>query len=236
MQRTDPFYKCISKHLSNGKAPKHEADFFLHMKRSHQKFLALIIPKTWKYTVLVEAHDKHGHQGATYTYCLIKHQYYWKGMNKDTRKYISNHTLCHWAKAKVQFCPLEMKEIPEEPFDKIAIDLVTECETSTLGSEHILTIIDHLTGWLEAFPIPDKPADTIVSTFINHYLPGNECPRYILSDNGIKFKNCLMHQVFQQLSIDCIFPASYHPQNNRKLEVFHKFLRSTLKKLLIHCK
>ena len=30
MQRTDPFCKCISKHLSNGKAPKHEADLFLH--------------------------------------------------------------------------------------------------------------------------------------------------------------------------------------------------------------
>ena len=31
MQRTDPFCKHISKHLSNGKAPKHEADLFLHV-------------------------------------------------------------------------------------------------------------------------------------------------------------------------------------------------------------
>ena len=50
---------------------------------SRQKFLALVIPKFWKYTVLVEAHDKLGHQGNTHTYCLIKCQYYWKGMNKD---------------------------------------------------------------------------------------------------------------------------------------------------------
>ena len=46
-----------------------------------------------------------------------------------------------------------------------------ECETSTSGNKYILTIIDHITGWLEAFPIQDKSADTIVSTFINHYLP-----------------------------------------------------------------
>ena len=32
MQKTDPFCKCTSKHLSNGKAPKHEADLFLHVK------------------------------------------------------------------------------------------------------------------------------------------------------------------------------------------------------------
>ena len=55
-----------------------------------------------------------------------------------------------------------MTEIPDRPFDKIAMDLITECETSTSVNKYILTIIDHLTGWLEAFPIPDKSADTIV--------------------------------------------------------------------------
>ena len=69
-----------------------------------------------------------------------------------------------------------MTEIPDRPFDKIAIDLVTNCETSTSGNKHILTIIDHLTGWPEAFPIPDKSADTIVATFINEYLLVHMCP------------------------------------------------------------
>ena len=55
----------ISKRLSNGKAPQHEADIFInvkgllykHITDANQKFLALIIPKAWKYTVLVEVHD-----------------------------------------------------------------------------------------------------------------------------------------------------------------------------------
>ena len=53
MQKTDPFCKCISKFPSNGKAPKHEADLFLHIKGLlykhvtdwNQKFLVLVIPK-----------------------------------------------------------------------------------------------------------------------------------------------------------------------------------------------
>ena len=225
--------------ILNHKAPQHEFDTFTHMKGllykhvmdSGKQFLALVIPKSWKYTVLVESHDKLGHQGNSCMYCLIKRQYYWKGMNKDIRKYIANCVICQREKAKVQHYPLQMMEIPDRPFDKIAIDLVTECETSTSGNRHILTITDHLTGWPEAFPIPDKSADTIVSTFINEYLPVHMSSLYILLDNRKEFKNNLMDQVMQQLGIDQIFSAPYHPQSNSKLEVFHKYLKPTLKKL-----
>ena len=40
-----------------------------------------------------------------------------------------------------------------------------------------------------------------------------------------------MDQVLQQLGNDRIFSAPYHPQSNGKLEVFHKYLKPTLKKL-----
>ena len=106
---------------------------------------------------------------------------------------------------KSQNYPLQMMEIPDRPFNKIAVDLITECETSTSGNKHILTIINHLTGWPEAFPILDKSADTIVSIFINKYLPVHMCPRYILSDNGMEFKNNLMDQVLKQLGTEQIF-------------------------------
>ena len=126
MPKTDPFCKWISKHLSNGKASKHEMELSTDIKRlpykhimdSGQKFLALVIPKSWKYTVLGEAHDKLGHQGNTHTYCLIKRQYYWKGMNKDICKYITNCALCCREKAKIQNYLLQMMEIPNRPFDK----------------------------------------------------------------------------------------------------------------------
>ena len=57
------------------------------------------------------------------------------------------------------------------------------------------------------------------------------CPRYILSDNGMEFKNHLLDQVLKQLGIERIFSTPYHSQSNRKLEVFHKYLIPTQKKL-----
>ena len=66
MQKTDPFCKCISKQLLNSKASQHEFDTFTHVREllykhimdSGKQFLALVIQKSWKYTVLVEAHEK----------------------------------------------------------------------------------------------------------------------------------------------------------------------------------
>ena len=98
---------------------------YKHITVSAQKLLVIVMKKSWKYIVLVEAHDKLGHQGNTHTYCLIKCQYYWKGMNKDICKNIANCALCHREKAKIQNYPLQMMEIPNRSFDKIAIDLVT---------------------------------------------------------------------------------------------------------------
>ena len=124
-----------------------------------------------------------------------------------------------------------MTEIPDQPFDKIAMDLVTDFTKSNKGNKHILTIIDLLMGWPEVIPIPNKSADTITKAFIRHFLPRHMCPRFILSDNGMEFKNQIFNKVTKDLGIERIFSAPYHPQSNGKLETFHKFLKPILKKM-----
>ena len=66
IQSMDPFCKRIMKRLLNKTAPKHELDtFFIHngllyrYVSDHSKdFCTLVIPKAWRYTILVETHDK----------------------------------------------------------------------------------------------------------------------------------------------------------------------------------
>ena len=180
----------------------------------------------------METHDKLGHQGNTYTYCLMKQQSYWKGMNKDICIYIANCALCHREKANIQSYPLQIMDIPDRPFDKIAIDLVTECETSTSRNMHILTISNHLTGWPKAFPLLDKSADTIVSTFINKYLPVHMCLRYILSDNGTEFKNNLMDQVMKQLGIELDIFSMLPPAEQWQIGSISQILKTNLEETL----
>ena len=133
--------------------------------------------------------------------------------------------------ARTQVYPLQLTEIPDRPFNKIAIDLHSDLNVSASGDQHMLTIMDHVKGWPEAFPISGKKADTIVCIFINNYLPIHMCLLFILSHNGTEFKNLLMDNVLQQLGIYHIFSTPHHPQSNGKLEVCHKYLKPTLKKL-----
>ena len=92
-------------------------------------------------------------------------------MNKDICKNITNCALCKREKVRTQIYPLQMTDILNIPFDKIAIDLVTYLNIATSGNQHILTITDHLTGWPEAFPVHNKKVDTIVCVLMNNYLP-----------------------------------------------------------------
>ena len=121
MQSTDPFCKHIMKRLLNKTAPKHELNtFFIHngllyrYASDHSKnFCTLVIPKAWRYTILVETNDKMGHQGNNRMYSLIKQQYYWKGMAKDVKDYIQRCPACQQEKAQVQSYPLHITEIPD---------------------------------------------------------------------------------------------------------------------------
>ena len=132
-------------------------------------------------------------------------------MNKNIHKCITNCALWKGEKSKMQMYPLQLIEVSDQPFNKIAIDLITDLNVSKSENQHILIIINHFTGWPEAFLIPDKKVVTIVHIFINNYLPVHMCPRYVLCDNGTEFKNQLMHDILQQPCIDQIISAPYHP-------------------------
>ena len=87
MQRTDTFCKYISKWLLNGKVPSIEVITFTHIKgvpykhdMDSNQFFGTSDPKILAFSpnisLLVEAHDKFGHQGVNRTCHFIKQQYY----------------------------------------------------------------------------------------------------------------------------------------------------------------
>ena len=188
----------------------------------------LIIPKSWHFTVLVEAHDKSGHQGVNRTHHLIKWQYYWKGMKNNIKKNITHCALYKWEKVRTQLYPLQMTDIPDRPFHKVAIELVSDLNVSHI---RISTYTDYhwsFNRMARGFSNPWQESRHHCSCIlINNYLPIQMYPYcHTVWQLGTEFKNQLMDSILQQLDIDHIFSAPcITTQSNGKLEVFHKYLK-----------
>ena len=52
--------------------------------------------------------------------------------------------------------------IAQLPGDLVATDIVGPFTTSPKGNRYLLTVLDHATAWLEAYPLPTKSAESVV--------------------------------------------------------------------------
>ena len=86
-----------------------------------------------------------------------------------------------------QKAPIQETGIPPFPFASIGIDMTGPYKTSLSGNQYLVTIIDKYSGWVEAFPIPDKSATTIVEILLEQIIPRHSCVLSITSDNAKEF-------------------------------------------------
>ena len=117
----------------------------------------------------------------------------------------------------------------------LAISLVTELNVSTSGNHHILTRIEHLMGWPEANPIPNKKADIMVFTFINCYLLSTCIPNLYHLIMELNLKNQHIEDVLKQLGIDFILYTPLHPilpTKQRKTRGIQQILKTNTQKTM----
>ena len=104
--------------------------------------------------------------------------------------------------------------VPELPMEMICMDLVGPISpTMTTGNKYILTVIDMLTGYTIAIPIPDKRSETVCGA----YRDGVYCifggSSRILMDNGTEFKSQEMKGICETLNIKHVFSPVYTPES-----------------------
>ena len=104
--------------------------------------------------------------------------------------------------------------------------------TPLSGNRYILGFVDHYSDWPEVFAIPDKSAQNIAHILVDEIFLRFGCPCEIVTDNGTENENKVMKEVFSQLNIHHVTTSFYHPQNNAKVERFHRTLHDVLTKML----
>ena len=100
----------------------------------------------------------------------------------------------------------------------MGIDLIVDLDVSHKGNKNILVVVDHLTGYPIAVPIPNKEASTAVDAFYEKVILEHTAPHIVLSDNGKEFANDTMAQLCDAFNIKHNFTSPYMPQSNGKTE------------------
>ena len=104
---------------------------------------------------------------------------------------------------------------------KVSLDIVGPLAVSKKGNNNILTIMDNLTRFGIAIPIPDTTARTIAEALAEKIIYKFGAPLAILSDNGTNFMSKVMQNFAELFGLRKFNTSTYHPQGNAILERSH---------------
>lgn len=108
------------------------------------------------------------------------------------------------------------------------MDIIGPLPKTNRGNEHILVISDHLTKWVEAYPIEKADTDCIAEKFVNEFMSRHGAPMRLLTDRGQVFRSQLLKSIVKTFNTKKIFTSSYHPQTDGQTERFN----STLERMI----
>ena len=77
-----------------------------------------------------------------------------------------------------------------------------------------------------------KSADDVVHAYFETILPQIGLSRFILTDNGMEFKNDTMDNVLNRLNTEHRFTTVYFPRGNSRLENSHALLKRSISKYI----
>ncbi|XP_051155402.1 uncharacterized protein LOC127277975 [Leptopilina boulardi] len=177
----------------------------------------LRVPVALKQRVVWEYHDVPlaGHPGVEETTRSIKEYFFWPNMSREIRRYISKCHLCLCSK------PIHHRVVagqkprkPHSAWETVALDLMGPYPLTTRGNRFILVVTDLFTRWVEAFPIRNSNASTIIKILEDEVFSRFGYPHRILSDNGPQFRSNLWAEAGKNWTCTLWTTPEYHPQAN----------------------
>ena len=193
----------------------------------------IVVPQRRREGIVELAHNSHlgSHLGFKKTYHRVKKHFFWPGMTKDIRKACSRCVVCQRSGKKGQDVPkVKLKPIPvvEEPFSRVVMDCVGPLPRSKKGHQYLLTIMCMATRYVEAVPLRNITAKTVVEAMIRFFTTFG-LPKEVQTDQGTNFMSGVFNQALKDLEIKHVVSSPYHPESQGALERFHHTLKEMLR-------
>jgi hypothetical protein len=191
----------------------------------------LLLPTELRGEVIKACHEQVGHMSVVKTLRAVQEDFVWPGMKKSVGEYIKTCGLCQVHYNRPVYGQPGDPPQPSYVMQIVSLDLIGPLMRSEAGNMYVLTAIDHFSGWAEAYPIPAKTCEFVLSKLTSDFFPRHGFPEIIITDNGTEFKGEIP-TYFRACGIKHNTTTPRHPQSNGKIERFNGTLKSILRKLI----
>ena len=189
----------------------------------------LWVPDRLKTMIIANHHGSTlgGHWKEETTFNAVANKYFWPLMARDIEDYIKLCKICHQqanranSKDKV---PLQPWGPPTARNQRIHFDLVGPLKVSEKGIEHILTITDAFSRWVELVPIKNKEAITVAQALWDNWICRFGFFRQSVSDGGGEFDNKVYQELSNLMKNTHHIVSPYSPSVNGVIERMHRSL------------
>lgn len=196
----------------------------------------LVVPESLQKDLICEIHcAEASHLGLHKTFALIRDRYYWPGMFRSVCNYVRSCKTCQLYNRRVGRPPGALQPItpPKVPFVRIGIDFVGPFPmTHPRRNTSILTIIDHLTRYVEAYPCKGETTAAAIEILKEKIFLKHSVPKVIIADKGSAFTAHEFRNFCKEYGISLKFCTTAHPETNAVCERSHDVLQRTMAKLI----
>ncbi|XP_062596739.1 uncharacterized protein LOC134258215 isoform X2 [Saccostrea cucullata] len=202
-------------------------------KETNGNRVKYILKKGMLFRVFQSEKVENGHLATSRTIDKVLAEFYWPGVQADARRFCRSCDICQRTtpKGRTTKVPMSVMPIIDEPFRRVAVDLVGPIQPMTdNGNRYILTLVDFSTRYPEAVALKgietERVADALVDIFCRIGVP-----KEMLTDMGTQFTSELMGEVSRLLSMKQLSTTPYHPMCNGLVERFNGTLKQILRRL-----
>ena len=182
----------------------------------------IVIPQELQKRAIELAHV--GHQGIVKTKALIREKVWFSGIDHMLERMIRNCMPCQVTTPLSRQEPLQMSELPEQPWSELSIDFGQVPGMST----HFLVISDDYSRYVVVETVKDLTAKAVIPV-LDKVLGQFGIPDIIKSDNGPPFNSKAFHDFslyrgFKHRKITPLWPLA-----NAEVERFMRTIKKSMK-------
>ena len=186
--------------------------------------------------ILEQCHDSPlaGHYGNAKTIELVTRNYWWPGLRRMVRKYISGCDVCKRAKASRHkpYGLLQPLPIPMAPWQDISMDFLTDLPPSD-GFDSVFVVKDRFTKMAHFIPCSKAiDAEATAKLFKSEVFRLHGLPKSIVSDRGPQFVSHFWRRLYECLGVKINLSSAHHPETDGSTEVVNQVIEQYLR---IYC-